>query len=184
MSLLAATLPNAATAAVAPTKMFRVTVTLVPTVLVQLPPIYLNLLLGANRSAGATAWLGNFAYVGGAVTTHWMNSGAKGDFASTIRMQCRAAAAAPQAIGAVAPTLQRFWFDLGVTADPTTDDAFTLWLLDQRATWLPSTAKERPGLFASVNWRPGGPINWAGYVGNGTIGDLPNLGFGATVEPL
>ncbi len=185
MSTTLAPEPTAPTqAAAATTKKFRVTVTLVPAVLAQLPPIYVNLLLGTNQSPNATALLSNFVFAGGPVTKHWMNSGARGDFSSSIQMQCRAGSPAPQAIGAVARTAQRFQFDVAITTNCSTNDSFSLWLLDQVANWLPSTAVERPGLFATVNWTTTGQFTCAAYQGNGSIDGQSDLGFGATIEAL
>lgn len=174
----------AAPAETPPTKKYRVTVTLMPDVLGRMPPIYVNLLLGVNRHPDATAVLSNFAFVGRPLAKHWFNPGATGDFASTIRLQCRAGAPAPQAIGVVAPTLQRFWFDLALTAAGAPADRFTLRLLDQRAEWFPTSAPDEAGVLARVTWTPDGQSTGTGYRGNGMIAGHSDLGFGATVTPL
>ncbi len=184
MSTVVTAEPSATNQVAQITKKYRVTLTLVPGVLAQLPPIYVNLLFGTNQSPSASALLGNFVCIGGAVTKHWMNSGARGDFSSTIRMQCRSGSPAPQAIGAVARTAQRVQFDVAITTNCSTNDSFTLWLLDQSANWFPSTATDRPGLFASVSWTTTGQFTSAGYQGNGSIDGQSDLGFSAAVEAL
>ena len=176
--------PAAAAPTTVTTRKFRITVTLVPEVLGRMPPIYVNLLFGANRVPDAAAELSRFAFVGAPLAKHWFNSGATGDFASAVQLRCRAGAPAPQAMGVVAPTLQRFWFDLALSAPGGTADRFTLSLLDQHASWFPSTAREEPGVFASVSWTADGRIAAAGYRGNGVIAGHSDLGFGATVIPL
>ena len=165
-------------------KNFRVTITTDPAVLAMSPPKFVNLLLGNNQSPNATAVLSNFAFAGGTVTKHFMNGGARGHFSSAITMHCYPESPAPQVIGLLGSTLTQFAFNVAIDTSCSTNDWFTLWLLDEGATWFPSTAVDRPGLFASVSWNTSKVFTTAGYAGNGMIDGQSDSGFRATVVAL
>jgi hypothetical protein len=165
-------------------KLFRVTVATDPVVLAQSPAKYVSIVLGANNSPNASAVLSNFSFVGGAVTKHSMNHGAKGDFSSSITLRCWPETPAPQVIGLLGGTLKQFSFLVAVDTQCSVNDCFALSLCDEGGTWFPTTAAGNPGLIGSVSWNTAGQFTPAGYVGNGQIDGQSDAGFSASVLPF
>jgi hypothetical protein len=165
-------------------KLFRVTVVTDPVVLGQSPAKYVNIVLGPNMSPNASAVLSNFSFVGGAVTKHSMNHGAKGDFTSSITMRCWPETACPQVIGLLGTTLKQFSFIVALETKCSVNDCFAISLCDLGGTWFPTTAVGSPGLIGNVSWNTAGQFTPAGYAGNGQIDGQSDTGFSATVLPF
>jgi hypothetical protein len=148
------------------------------------PSKYVEIRLGSNGSPNASALFSNFQFSGGAVSDHYTNLGATGSFNSSFTMRCHSQSVSPQIIGHLGESLTQFSFNLELSTSCSTDDWFTLWLLDKNGNYFPSTATERLRLFASVSWNTTGEFTPAGYSGNGLIDGENDARFTPSVVPL
>lgn len=163
---------------------YKVNLTVDPTFVKNVPPLYFQVLLGANGSPQAVARLANFTFGGGGgLNNLWFNHGSSGSIAQGIVMQCWPQTPPPQVLAAVMPGTTSIAFDLLLQTHATQPDWITFWFLDHACIGLPTTAAGHPGLFANVSWAAGGIFTPAGYVGNGVIDGLSDTGFTGTITP-
>lgn len=163
---------------------YKVNLTVDPTFVKNVPPLYVQVLLGTGGSPQAVARLTNFTFGGGGgLNNLWFNHGASGSIAQGIVMQCWPGSPAPQVLASVMPGTTSISFDLLLQTNASRPDWFTVWFLDHGCIGLPSTATGHPGLFGSVSWPAGGGLTPAGYIGNGVIDGMSDTGFAGTITP-